>query len=87
MNDHPIQGLMGTVMQSIKDMVDVDTVIGDPIFTSNNVTIIPVSKGNFGFASGGRISPSLKRRRRLPLLLLEAEAARAFLLPRSRFWW
>ena len=57
MNDHPIQGLMGTVMQSIKDMVDVDTVIGDPIFTSNNVTIIPVSKVNFGFASGGSDIP------------------------------
>ena len=45
MNDHPIQGLMTTVMQSIKEMVDVNTIIGDPITTIDGVTIIPVSGG------------------------------------------
>lgn len=53
MNDHPIQGLMTTVMQSIKEMVDVNTIIGDPITTIDGVTIIPVSKVGFGFTSGG----------------------------------
>lgn len=53
MNDHPIQGLMTTVMQSIKEMVDVNTIIGDPITTLDGVTIIPVSKVGFGFTSGG----------------------------------
>ena len=53
MNEHPIQGLMLTAMSSIQDMVDVDTIIGEPIETSNNVVIIPISKVSFGFAAGG----------------------------------
>lgn len=50
---HPIENLMVTAMNSIKDMVDVDTIIGEPIQTSNNIVIIPISKVGFGFASGG----------------------------------
>lgn len=50
---HPIENLMVTAMNSIKDMVDVNTIIGEPIQTSNNVVIIPISKVGFGFASGG----------------------------------
>lgn len=53
MNEHPIEGLMITVMNSIQDMVDVNTIIGEPIETSNNVVIIPISKVCFGFAAGG----------------------------------
>ncbi len=53
MSEHPIEGLMTTAMNSIKDMVDVNTIIGDPIETSNNTVIIPISKVSFGFASGG----------------------------------
>lgn len=53
MSDYPIEGLMNTAMNSIKEMVDVNTIIGEPIETSNNVCIIPVSKVNFGFAAGG----------------------------------
>ena len=53
MNDHPIEGLMLTAMSSIQDMVDVDTIVGEPIETSNNVVIIPISKVSFGFAAGG----------------------------------
>ena len=53
MSEHPIEGLMTTAMNSIKDMVDVNTIIGDPIETSNNIVIIPISKVSFGFASGG----------------------------------
>lgn len=54
MNDtHPIEGLMKTAMNSIKDMVDVNTIIGEPIETSNNMVIIPISKVCFGFAAGG----------------------------------
>jgi sporulation protein YtfJ len=40
-------------MSSIQDMVDVNTIIGEPIETGNNVVIIPVSKVTFGFAAGG----------------------------------
>lgn len=53
MNDYPIEGLMNSAMNSIKEMIDVDTIIGEPIETSNNVVIIPVSRVNFGFAAGG----------------------------------
>ena len=53
MNEHPIEGLMLTAMNSIKDMVDVNTIIGEPIETTNNIIIIPISKVGFGFASGG----------------------------------
>ncbi len=53
MSEYPIEGLMNTAMSSIKEMVDVNTIVGDPIQTSNNVVIIPISKVNFGFAAGG----------------------------------
>ena len=51
--EHPIEGLMVTAMNSIEDMVDVNTIIGEPIETGNNTTIIPISKVCFGFAAGG----------------------------------
>ena len=53
MNEHPIEGLMITAMNSIREMVDVNTIIGEPIETSNNIIIIPISKVGFGFAAGG----------------------------------
>ena len=53
MNEHPIEGLMLTAMNSIQDMVDVNTIVGEPIETSNNMVIIPISKVGFGFAAGG----------------------------------
>ena len=53
MIEHPIEGLMLTAMNSIKDMIDVDTIIGEPIQASNEITIIPISKVSFGFAAGG----------------------------------
>lgn len=53
MSEYPIEGLMNTAMNSIKEMIDVNTIIGEPIETSNNIVVIPVSKVNFGFAAGG----------------------------------
>ena len=53
MGVHPIENLMTTAMNSIRDMVDVNTIIGDPIETTNNIIIIPISKVAFGFAAGG----------------------------------
>lgn len=50
---HPIENLMLTAMNSIRDMVDVNTIIGEPIETNNNIIIIPISKVGFGFAAGG----------------------------------
>ena len=53
MSEHPIQGILDSTMQKIKEMVDVNTIIADPITTPDGVTIIPISKVSFGFASGG----------------------------------
>lgn len=53
MSEHPIENLMKTAMNSIKDMVDVNTIVGEAIETTNNMVIIPVSKVCFGFAAGG----------------------------------
>ena len=53
MSNHPIEGLMLTAMNSIEDMIDVNTIIGEPIETNNGIVIIPISKVSFGFAAGG----------------------------------
>lgn len=53
MSEHPIEGLMLTAMNSIKDMINVNTIIGDPIHVADNIVIIPISKVSFGFAAGG----------------------------------
>lgn len=50
---HPIENIMQTAMAEIKDMVDVNTIVGDPIISTDGTTIIPVSKVSFGFISGG----------------------------------
>lgn len=51
--NHPINDLMSTTMQKIREMVDVNTIVGQPISTPEGITLIPVSKLSFGFASGG----------------------------------
>ena len=51
--NHPISDLMATTMQKIREMVDVNTIVGTPIQTGDGVTLIPVSRLSFGFASGG----------------------------------
>lgn len=53
MKDHPIEGLMLTAMESIRSMIDVNTIIGEPMEISENITIIPISKVGFGLAAGG----------------------------------
>ena len=50
---HPIESLMKTAMESIKEMVDVDTVVGSAVETPDGSVIIPVSKVTLGFAAGG----------------------------------
>lgn len=51
--DHPIEDIMNITMTNLKDMIDVNTIIGNPIETKNNTVIIPISKVCFTFASGG----------------------------------
>ena len=53
MSEHPINGLMQTAMQSIKDMVDVNTIVGEPVESKDGTVIIPISKVSFGFGAGG----------------------------------
>lgn len=50
---HPIEGLMQTAMESIKSMVDVNTILGDPVETPDGSVIVPVSRVSLGFAAGG----------------------------------
>lgn len=53
MEKHPIHSLMDSSMQSIRDMVDVNTVLGDAIIAKDGSTVLPVSKVSFGFVAGG----------------------------------
>ncbi len=53
MSDHPIQGLMKTAMENLKQMIDVNTIVGDPVETPDGSVILTVSKVGFGFAAGG----------------------------------
>lgn len=58
MNDHPINAMIETAMQKLRDMAQSDTVIGDPVEMPNGVTAIPVCKVTVGFASGGADLPN-----------------------------
>ena len=50
---HPIESIMGTTMENLREMVDVNTVVGDAVQTPDGSTIIPISKVSFGFVAGG----------------------------------
>lgn len=53
MMGHPIESLMKTTMESLKSMVDVSTVVGEPVETKDGTVIVPVSRVSFGFVAGG----------------------------------
>lgn len=53
-----VEGLMGVSVDKIRELVDANTVIGTPIAIGDGVTLIPVSKVSYGFASGGSDLPS-----------------------------
>jgi sporulation protein YtfJ len=53
MADNPIQGLIKTARENLKEMIDVNTIIGDPVETPDGSVILTVSKVGFGFAAGG----------------------------------
>ena len=57
MDRHPIGDLTEVTLAKIKEMVDVNTIVGDPIITPDGITLIPVSKVTFGFGSGGSDMP------------------------------
>ena len=53
-----INDLIGISMEKVKEMADVNAIIGDPIKLDDGTTIIPISKVTYGFASGGSDIPS-----------------------------
>ena len=57
MKETPVNRIMESTLQKMKEMVDVSTIIGDPIQTGDT-TLIPVSKVQYGFTSGGTDLPS-----------------------------
>ena len=58
MKEQTASGILGTSIEKIKDLVDVSTIIGEPIRISDTLQVIPVSKVTYGFASGGTDFPS-----------------------------
>lgn len=58
MREQSTSGLLATAIEKIRDLVDVSTIIGDAIPVAEGVSIIPVSKVTYGFASGGSDLPS-----------------------------
>lgn len=58
MSANNVNDLLGVSMDKIKQMVDVNTVVGDPVTTPDGTTVIPISRVNYGFAAGGSDLPS-----------------------------
>lgn len=65
---HPIESLMKTAMETIKEMVDVSTVVGNPVETPDGTVIVPVCRVACGFgAGGGEIEAQVQENEQFPL--------------------
>ena len=53
MDNNPIGELMQTTMDNVKNILKVDTVVGDPIYTPDGITLVPISRISVGFGGGG----------------------------------
>ncbi len=53
MDKNPIGELMQTTMENVKNILKVDTVVGDPIYTPDGITLVPISRISVGFGGGG----------------------------------
>lgn len=82
--EHPLSDMMTNSMSKIKDMIDVNTVVGSPITTPGGVTIIPVTKVSIGYGGGGAISQR-KICPRTAIIPSAAEQARESRSRRSHF--
>ena len=51
--NHPLSEMLGDTMSKIREMIDVNTVVGEPITTPDGVTIVPVTKVSIGYGGGG----------------------------------
>ncbi len=52
-NINPIGELMQTTMENVRNILKVDTVVGDPIYTPDGITLVPISRISVGFGGGG----------------------------------
>ncbi len=53
MDNHPIESLMKNTMENLKEMVDVNKIVGDTVETPDGNVIIPISRISFGYVAGG----------------------------------
>ena len=53
MDKRPLSDFMETTMQKVREMVDANTIVGEPVDTVDGIKLIPVSKVSFGFTGGG----------------------------------
>ena len=53
MDKNPIGELMQSTMENVRNILKVDTVVGDPIYTPDGITLVPISKISVGFGGGG----------------------------------
>lgn len=53
MSNHHIEGLVEVSLGQIKDMLSINTIVGDPIMTPSGDTILPISRVGVGFVAGG----------------------------------
>ncbi len=58
MKEQSAAGILATTIEKVRQLVDVSTIVGEPIHLSEEITVIPVSKVTYGFASGGSDFPS-----------------------------
>lgn len=58
MKEQSASGILATAIEKIKDMVDCQTIVGDPIDAGEGIRVIPISKVTYGFASGGSDFPT-----------------------------
>ena len=58
MSEKSAGAILSTTIEKIRDLVDTKTIIGEAIYAEGGITIIPVSKVTYGFASGGADFPS-----------------------------
>lgn len=58
MKEQTASGILATTIEKVRQLVDVSTIVGEPIVLSDEITVIPVSKVTYGFASGGSDFPS-----------------------------
>ena len=76
--DNEISAVMTATMSKIKEMVDTNTVVGEPITTPDDITLIPLSRVSFAFASGGSEFPMKENKNGVRMLNVMPPASNTF---------